>query len=88
MVTIYLPRLHMSSTYGVGTPIISTNGATTVLQVRVVTNISQQGRHNLIPGSAGTGMYGLQSSAPADFIRRGFAARTNSRASDGLLVRF
>ena len=46
------------------------------------------GGHKSTPGSAGIGMYGLQPSAPADFIRRGFAARTNSRALDGLLVRF
>ena len=49
---------------------------------------ARRGRHNLTPGSAGIGMYGMQPSAPADFIRRGFAARTNSRALDGLLVRF
>ena len=49
---------------------------------------ARPGGHKSTSGSAGIGMYGLQPSAPADFIRRGFAARTNSRASGGLLVRF
>ena len=47
-----------------------------------------KGGHKSISGSAGIGMYLMRLAATADFIRRGFAARTNSRALDGLLVRF